>query len=213
MHIDPADHSPAESYKLLSNLVVPRPIAWVSTRNADGAANLAPFSFFNALGSHPLYIGVSVARKEDGGLKDTARNIEAHGEFVVNFVSETLFPAMNLSAADFPPDVSELEIADLHTAPSIRIATPRVAESPAALECRLHQRVELGAYTLYIGTVEMIHVADELIGPRLHINDYAPVGRMGAPSVYCRTTDRFDAARITYREFMDNVQANSPAQS
>ena len=213
MHIDPAEHTPAEGYKLLSNLVVPRPIAWVSTRNAQGTVNLAPFSFFNALGSHPLYIGVSVARKDDGALKDTARNIEAHGEFVVNFVSEALFPAMNLSAADFPPDVSELEIAGLHTAPSLRIATPRVAESPAALECRLHQRVELGAYTLYIGEVEMMHVADNLLGPRLHVHGFSPVGRMGAPSVYCRTTDRFDVPRVTYAELQPPRQGKGPTQS
>ncbi|MBS1230407.1 MAG: flavoprotein oxygenase family-like protein [Proteobacteria bacterium] len=206
MQIDPAQHSTADGYKLLTNLVVPRPIAWVSSQSPDGVINLAPFSFFNAVSSHPLYIMVSVARNEAGEAKDTARNIEASGEFVVNMVTEELFDAMNLSAADFPPDQSELELAHLHTAPSLRINTPRIAEAQASLECKLFSTQPLGTYTLFIGEVLMFHVADRLVGPRLHINDFAPLGRLGSPSVYCRTTDRFDIARISYAQWLkDNA--------
>ncbi|EEF23566.1 Protein MTH_152, putative [Ricinus communis] len=201
MQIDPADHSVATGYKLLTNLVVPRPIAWVSTLNENDSINLAPFSFFNAVGSDPLYIIVSVGEYERGQPKDTARNIRARGEFVVNLVTEELFEAMNLSAAEFPYGRSELEAAGLQTAESSKIKTPRVAQARASLECRLHEAHPVGNYTLFIGEVVMFHIADELLGERLHINGFAPIGRMGAPSVYCRTGDRFDVPRIKYSDY------------
>jgi len=198
MQFDPSQHSPAENYKLLASLVVPRPIAWVSSLNAEGVVNLAPFSFFNAVGSDPLYIVISIGTNDAGELKDTARNILANGEFVVNMVTEELFDAMNVSAADFPHGESELAAAQLHTAPSVKVKPPRVAECQASMECRLHSTQLLGENTLVIGEVVMFHVADELVGPRLQINNFAPIGRLGSPSFYCRTTDRFDVARIGY---------------
>ena len=102
MQIDPALHSSADNYKLLTNLVVPRPIAWVTSQSQSGVVNLAPFSFFNAVGSDPLYVIISIGRRDDVELKDTANNIEFSREFVVNLVTEELFDAMNISAADFP---------------------------------------------------------------------------------------------------------------
>jgi flavin reductase (DIM6/NTAB) family NADH-FMN oxidoreductase RutF len=202
MQIDPATHDELDNYKLLTNLVVPRPIAWVTSRTAGGPVNLAPFSFFNAVGSDPLYVVVSVGRRADGAPKDTARNIDAAGEFVVNLVTEELLGAMNVSAADFPADRSELEAARLHTADSVRVATPRLAEAQASLECRLHQAVALGSNTLYIGEVVMFHVADHLLGPKLRIHGFAPLGRLGSPSMYCRTTDRFELPRMSYDEWL-----------
>jgi flavin reductase (DIM6/NTAB) family NADH-FMN oxidoreductase RutF len=207
MHIDTAKHSNGDSYKLLTNLVVPRPIAWVTSRNAQGLVNLAPFSFFNAVGSDPLYVVVSVGVNDKGEPKDTAKNIRASGEFVINLVTEDLFDAMNTSAADFPSGESELEAADLHTAPSVNISTPRVAEAQASLECRLYKAEPLGANTLFIGQVVMFHVADHLVGPRLHINNFAPLGRMGSPSFYCRTTDRFDIARFSYAQWLSRKKS------
>ncbi len=201
MFIDPCDYSPADSYKLLTNLIVPRPIAWITSQNPNGVVNLAPFSFFNAVGSNPLYIMVSIGKNEAGKLKDTAKNILENGEFVVNMVTEELFDAMNISAADFPPDQSELEAAQMHTAASLCISTPRVAEAQASFECKLFSSQSLGSYTLFIGEVLMFHVADQLIGERLHVNGFDPIGRMGSPSVYCRTTDRFDIPRITYAQW------------
>jgi len=201
MNIDPALLSAADNYKLLTNLVVPRPIAWVTSLNAAGVINLAPFSFFNAVGTNPLYLVISVGLNDSGNMKDTAKNILAGGEFVVNMVTEDLFAAMNISAADFPEGESELAAANLHAAPSVKIKVPRVAESQASMECKLHSSQLLGNNTLLIGEVVMFHVADHLMGPRLHVNDFAPIGRMGAPSVYCRTTDRFDAGRISYAEW------------
>ncbi|MDR2882043.1 MAG: flavin reductase family protein [Azoarcus sp.] len=201
MQIDPHQHPPASNYRLLTNLVVPRPIAWVSTAGENGVVNLAPFSFFNAVSGHPPYLVISVGTNDDGGQKDTARNILASGEFVVNMVTEDLFDAMNISAADFPRGESELLAAGLHTAPSVKVKTPRVAECQASMECRLHSTVALGENTLFIGEVLMFHVADRLMGPRLHVEGYAPLGRLGSPSVYCRTQDQFDVARISYAEY------------
>ncbi len=201
MQIDPKQHGALDNYKLLINVVVPRPIAWVTTLGPDGLVNLAPFSFFNAVGTDPLYVAVSVGRREGGSPKDTGANIQARGEFVVNLVTEDLFEAMNISAADFPPDTSELEVANLEPAPSVLLATPRLAAAHASLECRLHASQPLGSYTLFIGEVLMFHVADRLVGPKLRIHDYVPLGRMGTPSVYCRTGDRFDAPRITYAQW------------
>jgi flavin reductase (DIM6/NTAB) family NADH-FMN oxidoreductase RutF len=202
MQIDPSLHSVADNYKLLTNLVVPRPIAWVTSQNPGGVVNLAPFSFFNAVGANPLYIIISIGLNDAGETKDTAKNILASGEFVVNLVTEDLFDAMNISAADFPAEVSELAAASLHASPSVKIKPPRVAESQASLECKLYSSQLLGKNTLIIGEVVMFHVADHLMGPRLHINNFAPIGRLGSPSVYCRTTDRFDAARISYAEWI-----------
>lgn len=204
MQFDPALQSTANNYKLLTNLVVPRPIAWVTSQNPSGAVNLAPFSFFNAIGSDPLYVIISVGKRDNGELKDTATNIQSNGEFVVNMVTEELFEAMNISAADFPPDHSELEAARLHTAPSIHVNTPRIAEAQVSLECKLFSAQPLGDYMLFIGEIVMFHVADHLMGPRMHVNNFSPLGRLGSPSVYCRTTDRFDIARISYTEWLSN---------
>jgi flavin reductase (DIM6/NTAB) family NADH-FMN oxidoreductase RutF len=201
MQIDPALHTKADNYKLITNLVVPRPIAWVTTLNPTGTVNLAPFSFFNAVGADPLYIVLSIGRRDTGEPKDTAANIRSSGEFVVNMVTVDLLDAMNISASDFPPDESELTAAGLHTAPSVHIATPRLAETQVSLECKLHSAQPVGANTLVIGEVVMFHVADHLVGPRSHIDGFSPIGRLGSPSVYCRTTDRFDLPRLTYAQW------------
>lgn len=202
MQIDPANQSGADNYKLLTNIVVPRPIAWVTTQDQDGVVNLAPFSFFNAVAGNPLYVIVSIGINDNGNPKDTARNIETGREFVVNMVTEELFEAMNVSAADFPPGQSELDAVGLHTAESVQVGTPRLAEAVASMECRLHSTQQLGSNTLVVGEVVMFHIADKLIDERLHINDYTPIGRLGSPSVYCRTTDRFDVARISYEQWL-----------
>jgi flavin reductase (DIM6/NTAB) family NADH-FMN oxidoreductase RutF len=201
MQIDPSQQSAPDNYKLLTNLVVPRPIAWVTSVNADGVVNLAPFSFFNAGGADPLYLVISIGINDAGAPKDTAKNILASGEFVVNLVTEELFEAMNVSAADFPSGESELAAAHLHAAPSVKVKPPRVAESQAGMECKLHSSLKLGNNTLVIGEVVMFHVADHLMGPRMHVNNFAPIGRLGAPSMYCRTTDRFAVPRISYAQW------------
>ena len=201
MQIDPSLQTTADNYKLLTNLVVPRPIAWISSLSQSGVINLAPFSFFNAVGSDPMYVVVGIGRRDSGEPKDSARNIQSSGEFVVNLVTEDLLAAMNISAAEFPPDQSELSAVNLHAAPSVRLKAPRLAEAQASLECKLFQSQPLGTNTLYIGEVVMFHVADHLLGPRLHINNFAPIGRLGSPSMYCRTTDRIELTRVTYAQW------------
>lgn len=201
MLIDPASNSNLDNYKLLTNLVVPRPIAWVTSQNEAGVINLAPFSFFNALGARPLYIAISVGRNDDGSIKHTEANIVRRREFVVNMVTEELLQAMTVSAADFPEAESELSAAGLKPAASQLISVPRVAEAQASMECRLHSAQQLGHSTLIIGEVVMFHVADHLVGPRLHINGFNPIGRMGSPSFYCRTADRIAMSRFSYDEW------------
>ena len=201
MQIDPSRQTTADNYKLLTNLVVPRPIAWISSLSQSGVINLAPFSFFNAVGSDPMYVVIGIGRRDSGEPKDSARNIQSSGEFVVNLVTEDLLAAMNISAAEFPPDQSELSAVNLHAAPSVRLKAPRLAEAQASLECKLFQSQPLGTNTLYIGEVVMFHVADHLMGPRLHINNFAPIGRLGSPSMYCRTTDRIELTRVTYAQW------------
>lgn len=201
MNIDPAEHSSTDNYKLLTNIVVPRPVAWVTSVNADGVVNLAPFSFFNAVGSDPLIVMISVAHHDDGTLKDTGRNILDNGEFVVNMVTAELLAAMNVSAADFPAGESELHASGLHESPSVHVKVPRVAESLASMECRLHSTQDFGNYTLIFGEVVMFHVADHLVGDKLRIHGFNPVGRMGAPAYYCRTDDRFEVPRTTYAKW------------
>lgn len=201
MQIDPSQHTHSENYKLLTNLVVPRPIAWVSTVDEVGMVNLAPFSFFNAVSGEPLYLVISIGMN-DVGMKDTLRNILDSGEFVVNMVTEDLFVAMNISAANFPAEESELLAAGLKPAPSVRVKPPRVASSQASMECKLHSTVKLGDNTLVIGKVVMFHVADHLMGEHMHINGFTPIGRLGSPSGYCRTTDRFDVPRMTYADWL-----------
>jgi len=202
MNIDPAAHSDADNYKLLTNLVVPRPIAWVTTRAETGIVNLAPYSFFNAVSSDPPCVVVSIGKRADGTPKDTAANILANREFVVNLVTEDLMGAMNVSAADFPADQSEVSAAQLALAASLRIQVPRLADAQVSLECRLFQSLEIGSNTLVVGEIVMFHVADRLLGSRMHIQDFAPIGRLGSPSVYCRTSDRFAAPRISYADWL-----------
>ncbi len=201
MQIDPSVRSGADNYNLLTNLVVPRPIAWVTSRDESGVVNLAPFSFFNAVGADPLYVIISIGRRENGAPKDTARNIRSSGDFVVNLVTEALLGAMNISAIEFPPDESELIAANLHAAPSARVQAPRLDEAMASLECKLHQSVELGANTLFIGEIVMFHISNQLLDSRLHIHNFSPIGRLGSPSVYCRTADRFEIPRLSYEEW------------
>lgn len=201
MRIDPERHSSGDNCKLLTNLVVPRPIAWVTSLGDDGVVNLAPFSFFNAVGAEPLFVVVSIGRRDDGTPKDTAPNIAAGRDFVVNLVTPELLGAMNVSAVEFPPNESELVAAGVHAAPSERVGSPRLAEALVSLECTLHQAIPLGTNTLFIGEVVMFHVADHLVDARLRVHGFDPIGRLGSPLVYCRTGDRFELARIGHEEW------------
>lgn len=189
-------------YRVLTGVVVPRPIAFVSTRSADGINNLAPYSFFNAVCPDPPTVVFGSARRVEHKGKDTLRNVEETGEFVVNIVVDDIAEAMNRTSAEFPDDVDEFEIAGLTTAPSEIVKPPRVAESPVNMECRLNQVINLGdenhGHGLVIGTIVMMHVRDDLInGHRINHHLMKPTGRL-AGSMYCHTADTFDLVRPVY---------------
>jgi flavin reductase (DIM6/NTAB) family NADH-FMN oxidoreductase RutF len=190
-----------EIYKLLTGCVVPRPIAWVSSLNAEGQPNLAPFSFFNAVCSNPpTLMFVTSVRGTDGGQKDTYHNVQATGEFVVNFVTESLAEQMNITSTEFPADVNEFESAGLTPAPSVLVKPPRVAESPVHFECKLNQIVtignEIGGGHIVIGTIVHIHCDESVYRGNnyIDIQAYQPVGRL-AGGAYSRTRDVFEIRR------------------
>lgn len=201
MEADPAALPWKSVYKLLTGSVVPRPIAWVSTVDPDGAANLAPFSFFNAVASRPPIVAFTASvRTTDRGQKDTLRNVRSTGEFVVNIVTEPLAEAMNLTSTEFPPEVDEFQAAGLTAVPSAVVGAPRVAESPIHFECRVHQIVEVGSEpgggALILGRVVHIHVDPSvLLGEdKIDIQKLKPIGRL-AGAGYCRTADTFEMVR------------------
>jgi len=154
MHFDVATLDGSLCYKLMTSLVVPRPIAWLVTNNGAGGQNAAPFSFFNCFSGNPPVLCIGIGRAPERR-KDSLANIERDREFVVNMVSEELAQAMNLTATDFPPDWNELAMAGLETAPSVKISVPRIAASPAAFECRLREILPVGQ-----GSGNVIVVAD-----------------------------------------------------
>lgn len=195
--LDPAMLTAKERYKLTTGLVVPRPIAWVSTQGADGSANLAPFSYFNAMQSSPfivLAVGIGTRGTED---KDTLRNILATREFVVNLVGEAQAGAMNATSGDYPYGVSEFDRAGLASEPSSAVAPPRVAGAAAAFECRLFEairltrsrlREEVPHDTCVLGEVVHLHVRDDVLDAGLHadVAAMAPVARLSGPNYWRR---------------------------
>lgn len=153
-----------ERYQLLTSLVVPRPIGWVSTRSADGTPNLAPFSYFNALSSSPMLVGISIGHRRRGP-KDSLVHVRDRKAFCVNVVTERHLEAMNQSSADHPREVSEFEVTGLEPAEAEEVDAPYVAGCPAVLECRLVKEVALGdaPNTLVVGEVVAVHLAPELL--------------------------------------------------
>ena len=189
------------AYKLLAATVIPRPIAWVVTKGAQGV-NAAPYSFFNVMGSAPPTIALGLMAAPDRGFKDTALNILETGEFVVNLVPERLVQAMNLTSADAPRGVDELALAGLATLPSEHIAPPRIADSPVAFECRALSSVVTGpCQTVVIGRVLAVHIDDRYLKnpERAHIDtDALGLVARGFGSEYIRSHDRFELPRPTW---------------
>lgn len=200
-------------YKLLTATVVPRPIAWVSTRSASGVANLAPFSFFNVMGDEPPILAVGINRGARG-MKDTARNIIDTGAFVVNLVPFDLAQAMNLTAIDAPPGVSEFDLAGLTAAPAQHVTAPLLAESPVHFECVTHASLVTGPeQILAVGRILAVHVDDRFIkdAARGHVDSVALdlIGR-GGGTAYLRGSDWFSMTRPTWAEHQAE-SANSGA--
>lgn len=198
MELDLEGEHADRAYPLLASLVTPRPIAWVTTLSPGGVVNTAPFSFFNVLGANPPIVGFCPGDRPEGGPKDTARNIRATHEFVVNLVDEGVAEAMNKTAASLPYGVDELRHAGLTACASSLVRPPRIAEAPASLECAEWGTLEIGGNRLIIGLVKRVHVRDELFDAetlRIRTERFLPIGRMASPDWYCRTRDRFEMKR------------------
>ena len=193
------------AYKLLAATVMPRPIAWVVTQSAQGALNAAPYSFFNVMGSAPPTIVLGLMADPQRGFKDTAANILASGEFVVNLVPEALAQQMNITAVDAPTGINELDLAGLATEASVHIRPPRITASPVAFECRMLSSVVTGPHqTIVIGRVLAVHIDDRFIlsPERAHIDTPALnlVARSYGSS-YVRRHDTFELDRPKWAEW------------
>lgn len=205
MHFDLEALSSGERYKLLGGLVVPRPIALVSSRSREGHPNAAPFSFFNVLAEEPPLIVLGLGVTAAGGAKDTTNNIRDTGEFVVNLVDEPIAEAMNLAATDFPPEVDELEVAGFDLVPSLKVAPGRIAQAPVAMECRRFVTLQPGPERyIVLGEVVVLHVRDGIVDPntlRVDREAYHPIGRLFGGG-YVRTRDRFEMPRLSYETWL-----------
>ena len=200
MQFDPQEIEQSAIYKLLTGAIIPRPIGWISTVSEDGIYNLAPFSFFNAVGDDPPHIMFSTVRGNDTN-KDTLNNVLATKQFVVNMVTEALVEQMNLTSQPIPSNESEFELVNLTPIPSIKIKAPRVKESPITMECELvhHYSLEnhkFGGATIIIGKVVMFHVDETVLldNYKINLETYKPVARL-AGSNYSKLGEIFSVKR------------------
>jgi flavin reductase (DIM6/NTAB) family NADH-FMN oxidoreductase RutF len=192
-----------DRYQLLTSIVVPRPIAWISSRSAGGIPNLAPFSYFAALSATPFLVGISIGSRR-GVVKDTLRNIQETNDFCINVVTERQLAAMNESSGEHPPEVDEFGIAGVAMAEAEAVTAPYVADCPAVLECTLHQQVDLGGGGNVFVIAEVVavrltaalpHLPDTLlIDPEV----LRPVGRLGGEG-YTLVRDIHSLARPAIR--------------
>ena len=198
MELDLEGQLADRAYPILASLVVPRPIALVTTASPEGKVNAAPFSFFNVLGADPPILAVAPGDRDDGMPKDTARNIRLTHEFVVNLVDEALAEAMNKCAASLPYGEDELRHAGLQAKESSVVKPPRIAESPVSLECKEWGTLQIGDNRVVIGLVKRVHLRDDLFDREkklVHSERLFLIGRMASPHWYCRTRDRFELIR------------------
>lgn len=200
IHFSPGECKPQDLYKVLSGSIIPRPIAFVSTIDAKGIPNLAPFSFFTGVGSNPPVVCFSpVLRSGEEPSKDTLRNVRETHEFVVNIVSEEFVEKMNMTAAEVGPEIDEFDLSGLTPVASELVKPPRVAESKVQMECRVLQIVptgnQPGSGVLVLGEVVRFHVQEAVFDNfRIDPTKLHAVGRL-AGTTYVRTTDTFDLER------------------
>jgi flavin reductase (DIM6/NTAB) family NADH-FMN oxidoreductase RutF len=204
LELDPSDWNARDGYLLLTSLVIPRPIAWVSTISQSGVPNLAPYSYFNVAASDPPHVMFS-----SSGVKDSLANVRATGEFVLNLVAIDLVEAMNFTATDFPADENEFEWSGLTPIPSARLIAPRVAEAKAHFECQLVREVAIGNSFVVFGKVVHLHVdpsvwRDGRVDPEL----LEPVCRLSG-TTYARLGEMFRVTRPTWREVSRSPEMRS----
>ena len=184
-----------DRYKLLTGLVIPRPIAWISTWSENSVANCAPYSFFNLVSVDPPLCAIGINTRSDGQLKDTLRNIRRTGEFVLNLVDEQMAKPMRISGHEFSSDVSEFEMAGLTPVAASRVKHPRIAQAAASFECVVNRLVAVsGTQEIVIGEIVHLHTRDGIVDPatlRISEDRYQPIGRLYG-NRYCTTRERFD---------------------
>lgn len=198
MELDLEKEYADRAYPILASLVTPRPIALVTSISSEGKVNAAPFSFFNLMGAEPPICAFAPGDRDDGIPKDTPRNIRATHEFVVNLVDESIAEAMNKCAASLPYGENELTHAGLTAVPSSIVKPPRIAESPASLECVEWGTLHIGDNRVVIGLIKRLHLRDELFDVekrRVNSEKLHTIGRMASPHWYCKTRERFEMIR------------------
>jgi len=200
MKIEPLALHGREFHDFFSSVVVPRPIAFISTVDAEGRYNAAPFSAFNYLTVSPPVLAFGSGRRGHKK-KDTILNIETVGDFVVNMVDEQMAEAMNQAAAAYGPEIDEIKEVGLTAIPSDMVKSPRIAEAPISMECRLIQTLELGhnptRSTIILGAVLMVHVREDVLTQgKIDPLKARIIARMGDSDIYCRTTDIFKMKRL-----------------
>jgi flavin reductase (DIM6/NTAB) family NADH-FMN oxidoreductase RutF len=202
---DPAETGTRAFYRLLNSVVVPRPIAWVSSVSADGVENLAPHSFFTVACVDP-----PVVQFTSVGRKDSLRNVEATREFVVNLAPEPLFEQINATGTDFPAGVSEFDAVGVAREPGIRVAAPRVADSPVALECTLQATTRFGDSTVVFGRVVLASVREDVLdGDRPAVDRLRPMARLGG-NEWMRLGEVVEITRIPHRQWPGHFASGAP---
>ena len=192
--IDFSKLSAHQRYKLMASLIIPRPIALVTSLGANGVVNAAPFSMFNMIGEDPPILMLSINKLSDGHLKDTAANILLNKEFVVHMTDEPMAKKMHACGESLPNTVSELEHVGLASTPSQCVHPPRILQAPVAFECVLHETLETESRYVFIGRVVWLSVKKGLVDTvkwYVNLKDYQPIARYGS-SFYIKTNERFD---------------------
>jgi flavin reductase (DIM6/NTAB) family NADH-FMN oxidoreductase RutF len=208
---DPLEHPPDRAQGMMSQIIAPRPIAMISTANADGLVNVAPFSYFMAVTGRPLLLAVTMGlRASDAGEKDTWRNVQRTGEFVVNSTVDSMRTQIEIAAMEFPHEISELDVVPWTPIPSQRVSAPSIAESPAHMECRVHRTMELGEpgvrasqVHLVVAEVLCIVMDESICTPDYRVDQraFAPIGRMGFPHFTRTAAGLYQQTRIPYEEY------------
>jgi flavin reductase (DIM6/NTAB) family NADH-FMN oxidoreductase RutF len=208
LDIDPKSLSARDRYKLLCGLVVPRPIALVTTLSPGGVVNAAPFSFFNMFSDEPPIVILGVNLRNDGTTKDTTRNIQASGDYVIHIVSEEFGAAMNVCATEFPEDVSEIDIAGFTLKPSRRVAPPTIVEAQVALECQLHSMIPFSdRRAIIVGEVVQIKTRPGFVDPEklyVDVKKYNPIGRLFG-NLYTKLGEVYAMKRETLEEWRERT--------
>ena len=205
ININPDDLTRPDRYKLMCGLVIPRPIALVTTISERGIVNAAPFSFFNVFSDQPTIVALGINSRPDGGMKDTATNIDYTREFVVHMVTKDIAEQMNISCVNFPPEISEIEEANFTLRKSHVIGTPSIKESLVALECKLHSITPLGVdRNITLGEVVNITTTSDVVDvdkTYINIEKYQPIARLFG-NMYASISDIFQLKRLNYQEWM-----------